>query len=453
MSKLLYRNYLLGMLLLISTVSLFERFVFALMLEPIKADLELSDSQIGLMTGLAFSAFYAVAGIPIARWADRGNRVTIAASAVGLLGVMLSMCGMAVSFFQLLLFRAGVAVGEAGTTPTAQTLLADYYDRAQRPRAMAILIMSYPLSMIVGYLVGGWLVEAYGWRYTFIVMGIPGLAIAILAKLTLKEPRLKKKSITTVVHPPMNEVIKTLWKQRSLRHIFSAFCVSYFFSMASSQWLAPFFMRSHGMGSAELGFWLAVSWGIMGLLGNYLGGHITARYLAGKEKIQFRVIAITMVIYSVLLLLVYLVPDKNLALFFLAISAFVVSLANGPQFAAVQSLVNDRMRAMTIVLLFFFANLVGFGFGPVVLGVISDLLTPLYGQDALRYALAAFCPGLLWVAVHDWKAGRTIEGDIKRVELQADSAEPQSLQEKASTNDDGGLVSQGVIVGRLDDAG
>ena len=155
MLKFQYKNYLLMILMLAGVVSIFDRFVFALVLEPIKSDLDLSDSQLGLMTGIAFAAFYAIAGIPIARWADRGNRITIASLTMGLLGIMLALCGMVSNFFQLLLARAGVAVGEAGCMPTAQSLLADYFDRAERPQAMAIYFMFYPISMIAGYLVGG----------------------------------------------------------------------------------------------------------------------------------------------------------------------------------------------------------------------------------------------------------------------------------------------------------
>ena len=138
------KNYLLGILLLVMVISIFDRFVFALALEPIKQDLGLNDSQLGLMTGIAFAAFYAIAGIPIARWADRGNRINISSIAVGLVGVAVSLCGLATNFFQLLLARAGVAVGEAGAVPPAQSLLSDYFDRAERPQAMGIYFMGYP---------------------------------------------------------------------------------------------------------------------------------------------------------------------------------------------------------------------------------------------------------------------------------------------------------------------
>lgn len=417
MKETTYKNYLLGVLLLVGSVSIFERFVFALVLEPIKHDLQLSDSQLGFMTGIAFAAFYAVAGIPLARWADRGNRVTLAATAVGLVGLMVSLCGMAGSFFQLLLVRASIAVGEAGTMPAVQSLIADYFDRSERPRAMAIYIMAYPISMIIGYLAGGWLVESFGWRQTFIMLGLPGVLVALLVKFTLKEPRLTQPILSdTEESLTITTVLKTLWQQRTFRHIFSAFCVSYFFLMGTSQWLATFFIRSHDMGIKELGMWLALSFGVFGFLGSFFGGHWTTKYLAQQEKLQMRAVAGLFVLFGALNVGVYLAPSKAVALALLAVAAFVSSLTNGAVFAALQSLVSERMRAMAVAVLFLFANLIGFGLGPLALGVASDLLEPVAGVESLRYALALSCPGLIWVGFHYWQAAKTIEDDIRAVE-------------------------------------
>lgn len=441
MKETTYKNYLLGILLLMGSVSIFERFVFALVLEPIKNDLQLSDSQLGLMTGIAFAAFYAVAGIPLARWADRGNRVTIAATAVGLVGLMVSLCGMVGSFFQMLLVRAGIAVGEAGTMPAAQSLIADYFDRSERPRAMAIYLMAYPISMIIGYLAGGWLVESFGWRQTFIMLGVPGLFVAVLVKLTLKEPRLSRQvNIDTEQSPAIATVLKTLWQQRTFRHIFIAFCVSYFFSMGTSQWLATFFIRSHDMGMVELGGWLALSWGVFGFLGNYFGGHWATKYLARQEKYQMYAIAGLQLLYGMLSIAVYLAPSKGAALSLLAVSAFVVSCTGGSTLAALQSLVSERMRAVTVAVLFLFGNLIGLGLGPLAIGIASDLLNPIAGQESLRYALALSCPGMLWVAFHFWQAAKTIENDIHAVEEDASRQNSHDGSTKLSKN-------QTVIVG------
>jgi len=184
MLNLQYKHYLLGLLTVVAASNYLDRTVLSLLLEPIKQDLALNDSQLGLLTGLAFALFYAVAGIPIARWADRGNRNTVVSVTTALWSVMLALCGLVSNFTQLLLVRVGVAVGEAGCVPPAQSLIADYFDRAERQRAMAIYWMSYAISVIVGYLGGGWLVENFGWRITFMVIGLPGILLAILVKLT-----------------------------------------------------------------------------------------------------------------------------------------------------------------------------------------------------------------------------------------------------------------------------
>lgn len=418
MIKVAYKHYVLGLLVLVGAVTMFERFIFALVLEPIKQELLLSDTQLGLMTGLAFAGFYAIAGIPIARWADKGNRSTITALAVGLLGVMVSLCGMVGSFFQLLLVRAGVAVGEAGIVPAGQSLVSDYFDRSQRPFAMAIYSSFFSISMIVGYLLGGYLVETYGWRMTFMMMGVPGITMAIIVKLTLREPRLKQAATASNDSPSFRSVASTLYRQATFRQIFIAFCITYFFNMGTSQWVPTFFIRSYGMTATEVGGWLALAYGVFGILGVVAGGHISTRYLACKERLQMRLLAISVIGYGLANMGVYLAPNQTLALSCVAISAFIGSFGNGPIFAAIQALVSKRMRSLTVAITFLFANLIGLGLGPLALGVLSDFLNPKLGQESLRYALLIFAPGSLWMAFHYWKASNTIEADISAVDSQ-----------------------------------
>ena len=416
MPNLQYKHYLLGLLTVVAASNYLDRTVLSLLLEPIKQDLALNDSQLGLLTGLAFALFYAVAGIPIARWADRGNRNTVVSVTTALWSVMLALCGLVGNFTQLLLVRVGVAVGEAGCLPPAQSLIADYFDRAERPRAMAIYWMSYAISVIIGYLGGGWLVENFGWRITFMVIGLPGILLAILVKLTLREPRLKQKATIEVEQFSLKEVLNTLWQQHSFRHIVTAFCVGYFFGMGIILWMPTYFVRSHGMGASELGFWLAFSWGVCALFGGYLGGVLATRYAACKEALQMRAVAVVFVLFGLIFAMIYLSTNKYIALIFLAINGFLLAMCNGAIFSAIQSLVNDRMRSVAFALLFLMANLIGLGLGPLAVGVLSDLLMPMFGQESLRYALLLFTPGYLWLAFHYWKAGNTIEDDIKRVE-------------------------------------
>ena len=424
--KLSYKNYLLTLLVLVGVVTTFERFVFSLALESIKVELLLTDSQLGLMTGIAFSAFYAVAGLPIARWADRGNRVGIIALATGLVGAMVSLCGMASGFFQLLLVRSGMAVGEAGIVPAAQSLLSDFFNRAERPRALALFTCFYSISMIVGYLLGGELLQSLGWRMTFVVMGVPGIVVAILVKLTLKEPRVRFPEVEKLQLPSFFTALTILWHQRTYRQILFGFCVGYFFYAGTAQWLATFYIRSHGMSISSLGAWLALAFGGFGTLGILAGGYFASRFAAHKEQLQMRVVAVISTCAGVVGLAMYLVPNQGLSLACLSLYAVLMSFGNGPIFAALQSLVEDRMRSVSLAVAFLFANLIGYGLGPLALGGISDLLSPIVGQDSLRYALAILAPGTLWMAIHLWKSSHTIESDIRAVELAADSIDSRT---------------------------
>ena len=191
-----YRNYMLGVLLIMLAFNNADGLALGLVLQNIKVDLHLSDTQLGFLSGIAFALFYAVMGIPIARWADRGNRVTILTLTAAVWSVMMALCGMVTSFAQLLLVRIGVAIGETGCMPPAFSLIPDYFTRAERPRAVAIYLLGSNVSFVIGYLLAGWFNQLYGWRATFILLGLPGLVPAALAWFTLSEPRLEKSTAT-----------------------------------------------------------------------------------------------------------------------------------------------------------------------------------------------------------------------------------------------------------------
>ena len=387
-----------------------------MVLEPIKQDLSLSDSQLGLMTGVAFFFFYAVAGVPIARLADQGNRNLITAIAVAISGMMVSLCGVVTSFSQLLMVRAGVAVGEASAVPIAQSLIADYFDRTERPRAMAIFVTFYTISMIIGYLIGGWLVELYGWRNTFIIIGLPALMVAMLVKFTLKEPRLQHSKESHLRAPSLGDTFKILWSQKSFRLILCLFSLSYFFTAGVNQWLPTFLIRSHEMTTSEVGNGLALAFGVFATLGLFMGGYFATHYAARKEKLQMQLLAVATVGYGIANALAYLAVTKELALLFIAVGAFLLALTNGPVLAAIQSMVGERMRSVAMALVLLFGNLVGYGLGPLVLGAMSDVLSAQFAQDSLKYALLLFCPGTLLIAYFYLKVSSNIETDIEAIE-------------------------------------
>ncbi|MDC1513863.1 MFS transporter [Porticoccaceae bacterium] len=434
MARFQYKHYLLILLTVVATLNYVDRFVLSLVLEPIKQEFGLTDSQLGLMSGFAFASFYALAGIPIARWADRGNRNIIVTLTTGLWSIMLVLSGMVGNFTQLLVSRVGVAVGEAGCLPPANSLIADYFDRAERPRAMATYWLCGSLALIVGYLGGGWLVANYGWRLSFIIIGVPGLFLAALVKFTLREPRLKKNICVVESQPTFKSILVSAWQQRALRHIIMGFIVAYFFSMGFVQWLPTFFMRSYGMDSAHVGAWFAVSWGGFGLIGTYLGGHVTERYAAHKEALQMRCIGVGFAVVGLSYVAVFLSENYYQALAGMSLAAFIGGMANGPVFSAIQSLVNNKMRSVMLALIFLLANFIGLGLGPVATGALSDLFASSYGQESLRYALAAFAPGLVWVSYFYWKASQTIESDIEAIEAQSDMPADSSANNHQESN-------------------
>jgi len=263
------------MLLLVSIFNFTDHMIFSLLMEPIKIDLSLSDTQLGLLSGLAFAIFYCLLGLPIARWADRGNRVTIISIAIITWSGMTALCGLATNFVQILFCRIGVGAGEAGCTPPSHSLISDYYSRAERPKAMSFFMMGAPLGILVGYLLGGWINELYGWRTAFISLGIPGVVIGFLVKSTVMDPRTSKRSRHELGSymdekpelPPITNVVSALLGNTTFLHLAAALALMYFVGYGIGQWQPAYFIRVHGMQSGELGIWLAISGGLGGAIG------------------------------------------------------------------------------------------------------------------------------------------------------------------------------------------
>lgn len=414
-----YKRYVLAILLAAYAFNFLDRQVLPIALEAIKADLALSDTQLGMLTGIAFSICYAIAGIPLARWADRGDRPAIISMSLGLLSVTLALCGAVGSFVQLVLLRIGVGVGEAGVVPPTHSLVASYFDRPERLRAMSILLLGGPLSAAVGYLMGGWLTEFFGWRIAFPVVAIPGLLLAVLVRLTIREPRRSttdKSAPLALAVPSPSQVLGMLWGQHTFRHMLIASTVLYLFGCGLVQWLPVFFIRLHGMSTGELGTWMAINWGAGNAIGTFAGGYLTRRGAVAAERRQLEIMALIACVFVPIYAVVLLAPDAHVAMVFMFIGALVNALATAPSFALIQTLVPDQMRATAVATIFLFANLIGLGLGPLLVGLISDSLSRVYGANSLRIALLACTPGYWWVAAHFYKASRTVMADLSQRE-------------------------------------
>ena len=424
MSRVSYKHYLLGLLTVLLLFNYVDRLALSIMLQDIKVELELADTQLGLLTGFAFAVFYSLMGVPIARWADRGNRVTIISVTALLWSAAVACCGLASSFIQLLLIRVGVAVGEAGCIPPASSLIADYFSRAERPSAMAAYYgFGDGCSLIVGYFLAGWLNEFYGWRATFLLLGTPGLVLAALAWFTLKEPRSKnsgKSSYQTVSDagavaapvPSLKQVCATLWANTTFRHLMLGLSLLFFFNYGMGLWVPSFFARSYGLTSGAIGTWMAVAWALGALLGTYIGSSLASRYAARNESLQLKAAAAAIVLSGSSLVLVCLSSNAYIAFLLMGVVSVGLNTSNGPVFGTIQTLVPHRMRALATAIIYLFANLIGMGFGPLATGALSDLYSAWAGQESLRYAILSLSPGFIWTAWHVWQASATVTRDI-----------------------------------------
>ncbi len=410
-----YKRYVLATLTAVYTLNLVDRVLMILLLQPIKEDLRLSDTQLGFLTGIAFGLFYALVGLPIARLADRGNRVSISSVSIGLWALTVMGCLFVTNYLQLVLARIAAAVGESGCKPPTYSLVGDYFPNpAERTRAMAVYWLGSPLASLMAFILGGRLNHLYGWRMTFFIMGVPGLLLAILVNRTIDEPRLRASRAVDreSSHLSLKEILTRLWRQRSTRHLIIALILLYTMSFGLAPWYAAFLMRSHGMGTAELGVWLGLLFGLGGIAGVLLGGYLANRWFFNSEGGQMRMTALTVAALVPCFIAFLLIPQKQGAFIALLPLVLTFNLFFAPTYALLQRLVADHMRATTLAVVMLLANVIGMGVGPQVVGIMSDLLMPVVGSDSLRYAMLVVSAVAVWAAYHFWQVGRTVEQDL-----------------------------------------
>lgn len=407
-----YRKYVLAVLTGSYAVNYLDRGLIMLLLQPIKVDLKLSDTQLGLLTGIAFGIFYATVGLPIARLADKGNRVTLASVALALWGLTVMMSVLVTNFVQLVAARIAAAVGEAGCMPPTYSLVGDYYPGAsERPRAMAIYMLASPLSSLLSFVGGAWLSTKIGWRGSLFIAGIPGLLFAFLVKTTIKEPR-QKRALQVKNPPPFSLLLQVLWSKRALRHLIVAYVLLSTLAYGLAPWYAAFLIRSHSMSTMELGPWLGLIFGFGGIVGILAGGNIVARLLTNNICLQMRLASLCIAFLFPCLLLFLLLHNKYGALSALLFFSVAMGMILGPAFSLMQRLVPDEMRATTLAVVMLLSNIIGMGLGPFLVGAISDLVAPIFGSDALRYAMLVVSLITIWSSLHFWLVGKSADAEL-----------------------------------------
>lgn len=388
------------MMTLIYTLNFFDRQILTILVEPIKADLNLSDGQIGMISGLAFALLYTAAGLPLARLADKTNRVHMIAGALAVWSVFTIACGFTRNFGQMLLTRVGVGVGEAGCTPAAHSLITDYVPRHRRALALAMYQMGVPLGSLTGLVVGGILASTLGWRWAFFIAGAPGLLLAVIVPFVMKEPR-RVSGAVAGVQIPLREGLATLWRKRSFAYICVASGFSAFAFYGLSAFSGSLYLRTHagqlgelagsiGMApTALLGIMLGLMVGVCGGIGTFLGGFLSDQFARTSIANYVLFCAIALTAAAPLFTLVALASDMRVSLALFGAALFCQTMSYGPVYAAIQTVAEPRMRGMAVAIQILFVNLIGLALGPVFVGVMSDLFTSWFGPvHGLRIAIS-----------------------------------------------------------------
>ena len=386
------RAYTLAVLVIVFTSSHVDRQIIGILAQPIKEAFALSDIELGLLTGVSFALFYATLGMPMAMWADRGNRRNIIALSISLWSAMTALCGLAQSYVQLLLARIGVAVGEAGSNPPSHSIIADLYAPEERATAMAIFATGVNLGIMVGYLIGGWVNEWLDWRWAFIIAGLPGLLIALVVRFTVNEPPrgLSEPDREVEVAPPFMTVVHTLWSRPVLRNTVIANTLCSFAGYATVAWVPTFFIRVHEMSSGEVGTMLAGLIGIGGAIGTFLGGWLADRLAPRSEGWRAWVVAISALIYVPFAWLCYTTESTTTAILAFSVPAAFGGVYIGCSYAIIQSHTPVAMRSVAAAINLFILNIVGLGLGPLLVGGVSDFYAADVGnQESLRYGMLA----------------------------------------------------------------
>ncbi len=409
------RRYMLGTLVVVYTFNFIDRQILSILLEPIKLDLELSDTQLGFLTGFAFALFYATLGIPIARWADGHNRRNLIALSLTIWSGMTALSGLAQNFGQLLLARIGVGVGEAGCSPPSHAILSDYYPPDRRATALGIYSLGIPVGILFGFLAGGWINEFFGWRVAFFVVGIPGLLLALVVRFTLREPirGMSEGRSASGDQPGVGETFRFLWQKRSFRHLAFGGALTAFVGYGVVSWLPSFMIRSHGMQTGEIGTYLGLILGIPGGIGIALGGYLADRFGGRDAHWYLWIPAIALLVSVPFSVGVYLSAGPYAALAFLILPVALGNFYQATTFSQTQGLVSLRMRSVAAAVLLFILNIIGLGFGPQAVGLLSDTLASEFGKESLRYSLLICGLVNIWAALHFYLGGKYLADDLK----------------------------------------
>lgn len=408
--------YALGVLFVVYVFNFLDRSILGILAQPIKDDLGLSDTQMGFLGGIAFAIFYTFIGIPIARLADRTVRRSLLAVCLALWSGMTVLCGFAANFVHLLLARIGVSIGEAGGSPPSHSMISDLFPEHRRATALSIYALGIPVGAMLGSLFGGVLNDEFGWRMAFIIVGVPGLLLALVVRFTMAEPvrgASDKFAQARTEAPPAMDVFRLLWTRKSFRYMSLGAALHAFVGNGVGYWFPSFMIRTHELDTTTVGIWLFYL-GFAGMLGTFLGGYLCDRFGKRDSRWYLWIPAAATLIAVPFQYFVYTGADWQMALLLANIPAFLGAFYLGPSFALTQNLVGVRMRALAASVLLFITNLIGLGLGPQVTGILSDLYLSMtdLGVDSLRWAMVTVLVLNVVSTLFYLLAGRYLRADL-----------------------------------------
>jgi len=468
-----YRKYVLGALLTVYLFNFIDRTIINILTEPIKQTFGVEDWQMGLLGGPAFAVLYTFIGIPIARFSEKNHRVWIIAGSVALWSLMTVLCGFATSFVALFIFRIGVSIGEAGCSPPANSIIADYFIPTKRSTAVSTYALGIPLGSMVAYVFGGyivgsldgaslaatfsswgwlWAVNALdgqnieGWRIAFVVVGLPGILVAIIFKTSVKEPPrgyTDPPDMQSKEQVSFAEVLKILAKKPSYWHITMGVTIASFVNYGVGQFFVSFLIRTHEMSIFDASIKVAMALSVMAAIGTFLSGFLADRYSERYPKALAWIPMIALLGSTPMFIAGYLLDSLLIAIPILMVAQMLLYTYLCPLYAVPSGVVDSRMRATSVAVTLFIVNLLGYGLGPPLIGLLSTILnsTFLSGIDSsltleacratglaaaaqtacntanaegLQWSMIIFKCLYIWAALHFYLGSRTLQRDMGR---------------------------------------
>ena len=417
-----YRIYILIVLGASSVLNYYDRNLITILVEPMKRDLSLSDSQIGLLTGIGFALMYSVLGIPVARLADRFGRARVLAGALALWSLMTSMSGRASSFFTMLLARIGVGIGEAGGLPATHALIADYFPARTRGKALSVIGICGALGLSLALAAGGFISERFGWRAAFYVGGLPGLILSVVLLLTVRDVKASAQAgldLSSRAPQKLGVVFAALWARRAYVWLCTGLGFAAIGAYGQFAWTPAFLMRTYQMSSGQIGGYYSAVVGPATLVSVFIGGALNDWLMKRDQRWSLWLLAACFAINVPASLLFYQTHNFRLAMTLSVVNAALGSLWVAPSYALVQSLAGPALRAIAAAIFMMIVNIIGLGLGPFATGALSDHLTPRFGDSSLGLSLCAVSLTCLIGVAFFLIAARTVAADINTAQLAA----------------------------------